>query len=55
VFAGVGQLLEAFKKIGKAGVDHFADTGQDDFPFFCRGSFFFWFSLSESKLKILNK
>jgi hypothetical protein len=50
--ARVGQLVKPIKKIGKARMDHFADTGQDDFPFFCRCRFFNWFSLAESKPEI---
>ena len=45
VLARVCQLVKPVKQIGKAGIDHFADAGQDDFPFFCRGRFFTWFSL----------
>ena len=30
----IGQLVKPIKKIGEAGINHFADSRQDDFPFF---------------------
>jgi hypothetical protein len=46
--AGVGQLAKPVKKIGEARVNYFADSGQDDFSFFCCGCFLNWFSQAES-------